>query len=179
MFGDKQMAKSRMMGKQYQIVMKGDWEDVAQAVRETKGLLRGAVQSASRSRGFFNLASSYGNDLALKALNAYIEPNEGESFADYRMRFIEAFTNNGFQKGLLRLFSMGKVPFGFNVRTTVNDTLTGVLEMSSVTRKDKFSLDIGVAGKYLSVGSSVASGLQLHSEGTPIGYGGRTLDKLV
>lgn len=168
------MAKLKSMGTEYQITAEGIWTQIAEAVKTTKKLVGDTQPKISSSL----LLSSRFHEVALenKALGLFLVPKDGESFVDYRTRFIQAFYGSGLRGKLAKLFAGKKVLYNFQL--TKNDG-ESILRIATKTSEDIYQTRISSSGYYSSRGASIAKGIKANLEQNKMQFKYNTLERLV
>ena len=166
------MAKTKAMGTEYQIIAKGTWEQVADASRITKEIIK---ETQPRSSNLFD--DNYGQvKLENKILTGYLPPQEGDSFADYKTRINQIYLGTGIIGKIASLFKGDKIQFYFNL--ILNDG-ESTLKIESVTRERQYQATINASGDFSKRGASIATGLKEALERDSIQHSYKTIDKLI
>ncbi|MEA3514699.1 MAG: hypothetical protein U9R34_04440 [Nanoarchaeota archaeon] len=194
------MAEIKSIGTEYQIIAEGTWEQVAEACRITKTV----IKETQPNTCFFN---SREIEAIKSALTKYLTPKEKENFADYKNRvsekysgikeklnslltennipftgfrhdnrFVAAYSETGIKGKLKSLLIRNKVPFHFNLIEFKGEN---TLKVESITREKEYQATISASGDYSKRGDSIATGLKEALELNSIPYSYKTLDKLI
>jgi hypothetical protein len=163
------MAKTKSMGNEYQIVVQGTWEQIAECVRTTKEAIESSQPRASSRE-------DEAVELENRFLRAYLVPQERESFGQYKDRVMHAFIGEGVKGKLASLLVGKKVPFNFY--STKNEG-ESTLKVESVTRENIYHATISASGDYADRGESIATVLKESLEQGTINHTYKTLDRLI
>jgi len=167
-------SKTKSMGTEYQIVAKGNWEQVADVARITKE----AIESTRAEEGFFTVSplTMESGELENRILKAYLLPQEGETFADYKNRFIQAFAGTGAKGKLASLLSGKKVQLNFHLFRNGGES---TLKIESLIGEGRYQATIGASGDYSDRGASIATDVKEALEQASVQHTYRTLDRLI
>jgi len=161
------MVEIKSIGTEYQIIIKGPWEQVAKAGRITKAIIK---NTQSRTC-FFN---SKEIEAIKNVLTKYLTPKEEENFTDYRDRVFEKYS--GIKEKLKELLIDNKGPFHFNLIEFKGES---TLLVESIIREKEYQATISTSGDYSKRGASIATGLKEALEQNSIPFSYKTLDKLI
>ncbi len=163
------MAKTKSMGTEYKIITKGSWKQVAEAAR----ILKGAIEDTQPRAYSFSMNNTESENRVLKG---YLVPKDGENFADYKSRFIQAHLGTGLKGKLALLLSGNEISFDFELALNSGESR---LKIKSIARELKYQSTIGASGDYSERGASIAAGLKKALEKNSVKYSYNTLDRLI
>ncbi len=157
---------NQLMGNRYQFHAEGDWIYIAQSTRVTKAAISSTKTSETRGLGGLWASFNQLDQLEQRVLQMFLVPKEGESFGEYKQRFIHGLAGDGF-KGKLAGFLMGKkVPFEYTLDTSNGDKLFLGLKV----RENQFDCTVGASGIYQRRGELIASKIESTLSALPLEY---------
>ena len=157
------------MGTEYQIIVEGTWEQIAEVARMAKKAIKNTQPTWSHfSRG--------DDELENRTLEAYLVPQDGENFGDYKARFNQVFAGTGIIGKLASFLNGNKVPFYFHLTQNEGES---TFRVDSITREGRYQATVSVSGNYSDRGASMVEDLRNSLKQIPVEVKYHALEKLV
>jgi len=160
--------KTKLIGTEYQIAARGDWEQISKAVKMTIW----EIENTQPKENF----PSENNAIENEFLTRYLVPRKEEGFKDYKNRFVKSIFGVGIQGKLVSLLCGNVLPLDFYLTQNNGES---ILRVSSEIREREYRAMINATGNYCTRGFVIATRLRGLFRQHDILSKYETLDKLI